>query len=130
MMEEINATILEYQPLQVLWCSFVQPCPMNHPSPPDSLVTQDDVESATRSSSKSVQPVFCYCLKVLLSQIFYVAVAFFIFIAHFTRTSMNPGISPFKFHFMYYTWLSNNYPTYSFNQTCIGFSPVYFAQVN
>ena len=30
-MEEISATIPEYQPLRVLWHSFVQPRPTNHP---------------------------------------------------------------------------------------------------
>ena len=38
-MEEIGLTFPEYQPLQVLWCLFVRPHPMNHPFPPDSLIT-------------------------------------------------------------------------------------------
>ena len=44
-MEEIGATFPEYQPLQVLQCSFVRPCPTNHPSHPYSLVTGESVPS-------------------------------------------------------------------------------------
>ena len=44
-MEEINSTIPEYQPLQILWHSFVQPRLTNHPSHHDSLVTRELVSS-------------------------------------------------------------------------------------
>ena len=58
-------------------------------------------ESVTRSSSKSVQPVFCYSLikssfikKIFMQQSFFLLSFFlssFIFIIYFMRACMNPG---------------------------------------
>ena len=59
----MGASIPEYQPLRVLWCSqcdntrrTIYPAPIH--SLIRELVPSFNVESVTQSSSKSAQPVF------------------------------------------------------------------------
>ena len=73
-MKWIGASIPEYQPLRVLWRSFCDNawrtiCPAPFRSLIRELVPSLFVESITRSTSKSAQPVFRYGLtKSFLSQ--------------------------------------------------------------
>ena len=64
-MEETGATNPKYQPLRFLRYLFMRLCMMNHLFGTDSLVTGELVplvyeESLTKSSLKSVTPVFWY----------------------------------------------------------------------
>ena len=78
-MEEISTTIPKYQPLRVLWHSFMHPHLTNDHFQPDSLVTRELVpllfeESLAQSSSKSVQPVFIpFTKKFLLDSRFFLS---------------------------------------------------------
>ena len=95
MMEEISAIIPQHQPLRVLWCLFVWLHPMNYHFVPQPLVTplyskQSSSNQFNHSSDSLIKSFLLLKLSFLCSTCFS---SFFIFIAHFSWTSVNPRIS-------------------------------------
>ena len=105
-MEEIGTTNPEYQPLQILWWSFMSPHLKNHPLGRIHLFTKQIVpslyqESLTHILLQSVSPIpFMWLinhflpLKNIFMCVSFFLVSFIIFIAHLFHRLMGAYVNP------------------------------------
>ena len=108
MLEEISPAVPECQPLWVLWCSFVRPCPTNHYFLPDALISWDNIPSLLELSDTAIS-----VSRSILCQTFMIRLRYDYFMIYFM-----------SLRFMYFcntlpfSWKFTTHSFYSFRCIC------------